>query len=148
MGILGNMQLLSSCSRVYVSEWVLWLWRKPTVYHYGRCAMLKLIFLAPKFRQRRVQKRAKKVKKMKNCVLQKKLFYFCVLTSWTKFWDFSEDFSSPVKVRNFGNFVVYSWYATIPVFQFLIPTFTSAWEIISNRKSSSHLEWYFSECEI
>ena len=34
-------------------------------------AVLKLIFVAPKFRLRRVKKRGKKDQKMKNCVLQK-----------------------------------------------------------------------------
>ena len=29
-------------------------------YHYGRCAVLKLVFLAPKFRLRRLQKKGKK----------------------------------------------------------------------------------------
>ena len=48
--------------------------------------MLKLVFVAPKFRLRRVQKNGKKEQKMKNRVLQKTLFYFCVFTSWTLFW--------------------------------------------------------------
>ena len=38
--------------------------------------MLKLIFVAPKFRLRRVQKRGKKEQKMKTRVLQKKTFLF------------------------------------------------------------------------
>ena len=54
-------------------------------YHYGRWAM-QLIFVAREFRLHRVQKRGKKEQKMKNCVLQKKLFYFCMFTSWTQFW--------------------------------------------------------------
>ena len=49
-------------------------------YHYGRCAMLKLPLVAPKFRLRRVKKRGKKEQKMENCV------FFCVFTSWTLFW--------------------------------------------------------------
>ena len=40
--------------------------------------MLKLVFVAPKFRLRQVQKNEKKEQKMKNRVLQKKLCYFCV----------------------------------------------------------------------
>ena len=38
--------------------------------------MLKLIFVALKLRLRRVRKKGKKEKKMKNCVLQKKTFLF------------------------------------------------------------------------
>ena len=41
--------------------------------------MLKLIFVAPNFRLRRVQKKGRNEQKMKNCVLQKKLLYFCVI---------------------------------------------------------------------
>ena len=86
MGILWNMQLLSSCSRVLTS-----LRYQDGYYgcrgsHYGRCAMLKLVFVAPKYRLRRVQKYEKKEQKMKNRVLQKTLFYFCVFTSWKWFW--------------------------------------------------------------
>ena len=53
---------------------------------YGRCAMLKLIFWAPKLWLRRVQNNGKKEQKMKNWVLQKNLFHFCVFTSWKWFW--------------------------------------------------------------
>ena len=55
-------------------------------YHFGRCAMLKLVFVAPRFRLRQVQKNGKKEQNMKNRVLKNELFYFCVLTSWTSFW--------------------------------------------------------------
>ena len=48
--------------------------------------MLELVFVALKFRLRRVQKNEKKEQKMKNRVLQKTLFYFCVFTIWTLFW--------------------------------------------------------------
>ena len=77
MGILGNMQLLSSCSRVLTSlryQNGYYGCGGSQRYHYGRCAMLKLIFVVPKFRLRRVQNRGKKEQKKKNCVLQKKTF--------------------------------------------------------------------------
>ena len=45
-------------------------------YHFGGCAVLKLVFLASKFRLRRIQKKGTKGKEMKNCVLQKILFLF------------------------------------------------------------------------
>ena len=77
MEILGNMQPLSSCSRVLTSGI-----RMGTVgvkeakdTQYWRYAMLKLVFVAPKFRLRRVQKNGKKEQKMKNRVLQKTLFF-------------------------------------------------------------------------
>ena len=47
--------------------------------------MLNLIFLAPKFKLRRGQQIGKKEQKMKNRVLKKTLFYFCVFTSWKRF---------------------------------------------------------------
>ena len=46
------------------------------LYHYGRCAMLELNFVAPKFRLRRVQKREKKSKKWKIAFCQKNFFIF------------------------------------------------------------------------
>ena len=64
-----------------VLEWTLCVWRKPTVYDYGRYWKLKLVFVAPKLRLRQVKKGHKR-SKMKNCVLQKILFYFSVFTSW------------------------------------------------------------------
>ena len=71
---------------------------------------LSCIFVAPKFRLRRVQKMGKKEQKIKNCVLQKLLFFFCVFTSWTLFWA-SIRIGKPVwgrcarqkKFLNFGN---------------------------------------------
>ena len=77
------------------------------LYYYGRCAMLTLNFGAPKFRLRRVQEKYKKEQKIKNCVQQQILFYFSVFTSWKQFWGLIlVDFLLPVKVRNFGNFVL------------------------------------------
>ena len=79
MEILGNMQILSSCSRVLTSlrcQDGYCGCEGSQRYHYWRCAMLKLIFVEPKFRLRRVQKNGKKEQKMKNRVLQKKLFSF------------------------------------------------------------------------
>ena len=74
MGILGNMKILSFLSRILTSLGYQNGYCEcggSQRYHYGRCAMLKLIFVAPKFRLRRVKKRGKKEQKMKNCVLQK-----------------------------------------------------------------------------
>ena len=74
MGILGNIKVLSFLSCVLTSlryQNGYYGCGGSHPYHYGRCAMLKLIFVAPKFRLRRVQKRGKKEQKMKNCVLQK-----------------------------------------------------------------------------
>ena len=126
MGILWNVKVLSSCSRVLTSL----RYQNGHCgcggsqrYHYGRCAMLKLIFVAPKFRLRRVKKRGLKEQKMKNCVLQKNYLSFFLrvheldivlgvntnqksrmgkLCSPKKFFEFWE----PVKVRNFGNFLM------------------------------------------
>ena len=89
MEILGNMQLLSSCSRVltslrYQNEYC--GGKGSQRYHYGMFAVHKLPFVATKFRLRRVQKNGKKEQKMKNHILQNKLFYFCVFTSWALFW--------------------------------------------------------------
>ena len=88
MEILGNMQLLSSCSHVlmsYAYQNGYCECRESQRYHYGRCAMLKLVFVAPNFRLRLVQKNGKKEQKMKSRVSQKTLFYFSVFTSWTQF---------------------------------------------------------------
>ena len=52
----------------------------------GDSAMLKHVFVTRKFRLRRAQKRWKKEQKMKNCVLQKKIFFLSVFTSWKWFW--------------------------------------------------------------
>ena len=119
MGTLGNIPILtkfisSSCPHAVV------FWRHRC--YYGMFAVHKLSFLAPKFRLRRVQKNGKKEQKMKNRVLQKTLFYFSVFTSWTLFWGLIRvekivwgrcarqkiffDFSLPVKVRNFGKFLI------------------------------------------
>ena len=103
-------------------------------YHYGRCAMLKLIFVAPKFRLRRVRKRGKKSKKWKIAFCKKKVFYFCIFTSWTLFWGSIRiekimwgrcarqknflTFWAPVKVRNFGNFVIHARYNCFASFFF------------------------------
>ena len=74
MGILGNMKVLSFHCHVltllkYQNRYC--GCARSQQYHYGRCAMLKLPLVAPKFRLRRVKKRGKKEQKMKNCVLQK-----------------------------------------------------------------------------
>ena len=53
---------------------------------YGRFAMLKLPFVAPKLRLRRVQKKWKKRAKNEKLRFAKKKFYFCMFTSWTFFW--------------------------------------------------------------
>ena len=79
IGILGNMKVLSFHCHVltlleYQNRYCGCVRSQP--YQYGRCAILKLLFVAPKFRLRRVKKRGKKEHKMKNCVLQKKLFFF------------------------------------------------------------------------
>ena len=79
MGILGNVKVLSSCSRVLISlsyQNGCCGCEGSQPQHYRRHAVLKLIFVVPKFRLGRVQKRGKKEKKIKNCVLQKKLFFF------------------------------------------------------------------------
>ena len=84
--------------------------------------MLKLNFVAPKFRLRRVQKRGGKEQKMKNCVLQDKLFFFSRVHEFDIILGVNTDqknhvenvcsskkifeFWEPVKVRNFGNFVI------------------------------------------
>ena len=73
MGILENMKVLSFHGHVltllkYQNRYCGCGRSQP--YHYGSCAMLKLTFVAPKFRLRRVKKRGKKEQKMKNCVLQ------------------------------------------------------------------------------
>ena len=89
MVIIWSMQLLSSCSRVLTSltyQNGYCECGESQRYHCGRCAMLKLVFVAPKFRLRQVQKNGKKEQKMKNRVLQKTLFYFSVFTSWKWFW--------------------------------------------------------------
>ena len=70
MGILGNMQLLmSSCTRVlksYTYHNGYCVCGGSQRYHYEMCAVLKLIFIAPKFKLCRVRKRGKKEQKMKN----------------------------------------------------------------------------------
>ena len=89
MEILGNMQVLSLLIRVLTSlryQNRYCRCGESQRYHYGRCAVLKLVFVAPKFRLRRVQKKGKKEKKMKNRVLQKIFFYFSLFTSWKQFW--------------------------------------------------------------
>ena len=92
MRILGNMKVLSVLSHVLTSltyQGGYCRCKESQLYHYGRFAMLKFRFLAPKFRLRQVQKNEKKRKrerKMKNRVLQKTLFYFSAFTSWKWFW--------------------------------------------------------------
>ena len=74
MGILGNMQVLPFLSCVLTAlryQNGYYGCGGSQRYHCGRCAILKLIFVAPKFRLRGVQKRGKKEQKMKSCVLQK-----------------------------------------------------------------------------
>ena len=77
----------SSSGLTCVSEWILLVlvWRKQTIPLWKVCnVMLKLIFVGFKFRLPWVQKRGKK-QKMKNCILQKIIFYFSVFTSWKWF---------------------------------------------------------------
>ena len=61
MEILGNMQLLSSCSRVLNG----YCGCKGSQRYQNWSAMLNLVFVAPKFRLRRVQKRGRE-KRAKN----------------------------------------------------------------------------------
>ena len=63
MGILGNMKVLPFLSCVLTSlryQNGYYGCGGSQRYHYGRCAMLKLIFVAPKFRLRRVKKNGEK----------------------------------------------------------------------------------------
>ena len=125
MEILGNMQILSSCSRVLTSlryQDQYFGCGESQRYHYERCAMLKLPFVATKFRPRRVKKRGKKEQKMKNCILEKKSFLFLHVHELDIILRVNTDrknrvgkvcspkkffvFLSPVKVRNFGNFLI------------------------------------------
>ena len=70
MKILGNMQLLFSCSRVLICF----------RYQNGYCGCRGSLDCVE------FKKLKKKKRKMKNRVLQQTLFYFCVFTSWTLFW--------------------------------------------------------------
>ena len=88
MGILGNMQLLSSCSRIltllkYQNRYC--GCGGSQRYHHGRCAVLKLPFVAPKFRLRRVKKKGGKRAKNDKLRFAKTTIFFCVFTSWTLF---------------------------------------------------------------
>ena len=81
MGILGNMQVLSFLSRIltlltYQNGY--YECDGSQRYHYGRRAMLKLVFVAPKFRLRRVKKKGKLIKNEKNAFCKKKLLFLRV----------------------------------------------------------------------
>ena len=79
MGILGNMQLRSSCSRcltLYTYQIGYYECGGSQRYHYGLFEVHKLPFAAPKFRLRRVQKMKQKRKKGKIVFCKKD---FCIL---------------------------------------------------------------------
>ena len=125
MEIFGNMQVLPFLSCVLTSlryQNGYYGCGGSQRYHYGRCAMLKLPFVAPKFRLRRIKRRGKKSKKWKIAFCKNNYFFLRVheldivlgvntyrknrvgkVCSPKKFFEFWE----PVKVRNFGNFVLY-----------------------------------------
>ena len=124
MEIFGNMQVLPFLSCVLTSlryQDGYWECRGSQRYHYGRWAMLELIFVRPKFRLRRVKKRGKKSKKWKMAFCKNNYLFLRVheldivlgvntdrktrvgkVCSPKKIFEFWK----PVKVRNFGNFVI------------------------------------------
>ena len=82
MEILGNMKVLTILSRVLTClryQAGYWGCEGNQLYHYGRFAMLKLPFVAPKFRE--LKKLAKKGKNEKLRFAKKTLSYFSVFTS-------------------------------------------------------------------
>ena len=117
MGILGNMQLLSLCSCVltsYTYQNGYCECGSSQRYHYGMFAMHKLLFVAQKFRLRRVQKNGKKEQKIENRVLQKTLFYFSMFTSWKWFgrliWVKKMAWGRCPLQKNFWNFLIYEYF--------------------------------------
>ena len=87
MIILGNMQFLSSCSRVLTSlryQYGYCGCRGSQWYHYWRCAMLKLVFVAPKTASssNKWKKRSINVKSH----FAKNTFLFLRVHEWTLFW--------------------------------------------------------------
>ena len=126
MEIFGNMQVLPFLSYVLTSLKYhngYYGCGGSQRYHYGRCAMLKLVFVAPKFRLLRVQKKWKKRAKNEKSRFAKITIFFLRVHEWDIVLGVNTDqknrvgkvcspkkifeFWEPVKVRNFGNFVIY-----------------------------------------
>ena len=79
MEILGNMQLLSSCSRVltsYAYQNGYCECRESQQYHYGRCAMLKLVFVSTQIQTASSSKIWKKRAKNEKSRFAKNTFLF------------------------------------------------------------------------
>ena len=85
MEILGNMLLLFSCSRVLTSLIGMRMGTvsvgeaNDTIMGCQQC-INSLLQHCVEF------KKMEKRQKIKNCILQKTLFYFCIFTSWKWFW--------------------------------------------------------------
>ena len=144
MEIFGNMQVLPFLSCVLTSlryQNGYCGCRGSQRYHYGRCAMLKLIFVAPKFRLRRVKKRREKRAKNEKLRFAKITIFFFLrvheldivlgvnrdrknlvekVCSPKKVFEFWE----PVKVRNFGNFVIFRLVRLRPICQYFYLIFS------------------------
>ena len=132
MKILGNMQLLFSCSRVLIC------FRYQNGYCWCRGSLDCVEF----------KKLKKKKRKMKNRVLQQTLFYFCVFTSWTLFWGSIRigkivwercarqknflNFWHQLRCANFENFAVHINYLKSIVYLIALELFIKRFKMTGN----------------